>query len=396
MLLRLVVLLALLAMSAPVLAQPAGDDPRLALVVGVSGYRHLDPLPNPANDARAMARALSLAGFDLVGGGPSIDPDRGALERAIRSFAERVDRRTIGLFYFAGHGIQVRERNYLAPADAELSTAADADRALVAASQLFRQLQQTGGGRVNIVILDACRNNPLPPGAGVDQRGLGTMDAPTATLISYATQPGNVAMDGDAGNSPYTQALVEAMLKPDLTVLELFNEAGLSVQKRTSGQQIPWVSLSPMPSRIYLARASGGIAAAPAAPAQCSTAPADIRRPVDALFRAWTTLDFDLYAAQWQDDAFQVAGKIQRDRAKILEHRRGLFGRLQSVAVKRTDPVIERIDGRLAFVRNTYTMEFLLKNGRRIVETDVQESYMLACDGSGRWRIKENFDYIAR
>ncbi|MCC7045069.1 MAG: caspase family protein, partial [Alphaproteobacteria bacterium] len=346
-----------------------------------------------------MARALSLAGFELVGGGPSIDPDRGALERAIQRFAARVDRRTSGLVYFAGHGIQGRERTSLAPAAAELATAADADRALVAASQLFRQLQQTGGGRVNIVILDACRNNPLPPGAGIDQRGLGTMDAPTATLISYATQPGNVAMDGDTGNSPYTQALVEAMLKPGLTVLELFNEAGLSVQKRTQGQQIPWVSLSPMPSRVYLARPQAAAAQAPAPPPLapgCASAPAEIRRPVDALFRAWTTLDFDLYAAQWQDDAFQVAGKIQRDRAKILEHRRGLFGRLQSVAVKRFDPAIERIDGRLAFLRNAYTMEFTLKNGRRIVETDVQESYMLACDGNGRWRIKENFDYIAR
>jgi uncharacterized caspase-like protein len=380
----------------PALAQ--GDDPRLALVVGVSAYRHLDPLVNPANDARAMARALALAGFELVGGGPSIDPGRQGLERAIADFARRIDRRTIGLFYFAGHGIQVRERNFLAPADAALSTAADAERALVSATQLFHQLRETGGGRVNIVILDACRNNPLPPATGGDQRGLGTMDAPSATLISYATQPGNVAMDGEDGHSPFTAALVEAMRKPELTVLELFNEAGLIVQKRTQGRQIPWVSLSPMPSRVYLARPGAQVAAAPPAqaPPPCSAAPADVKRPVDALFRAWAALDFDLYAAQWRDDAFQVAGKIQRDRAKILEHRRGLFQRLAAVEVRRTDPVVESVDGRLAFVRNTYAMEFRFKNGRRIVETDVQESYMLACDGDGRWRIKENFDYIAR
>jgi uncharacterized caspase-like protein len=387
--------LALLS-GAPGPAVAQADDPRLALVVGVSGYRHLDPLVNPANDARAMARALALAGFELVGGGPSIDPGRQGLERSIAEFARRIDRRTIGLFYFAGHGIQVKERNFLAPADAALGTAADAERALVSAAQLFHQLRETGGGRVNIVILDACRNNPLPPAAGGDQRGLGTMDAPAATLISYATQPGNVAMDGEDGHSPFTAALVEAMRKPDLTVLELFNEAGLIVQKRTRGRQIPWVSLSPMPSRIYLARAGAPQAAAPPAPASCPAAPSDIRRPVDDLFRAWAALDFDLYAAQWRDDAFQVAGRIQRDRAKILEHRRGLFQRLASVQVRRTDPVVETVDGRLAFVSNTYSMEFALKNGRRIVETDVRESYMLACGADGRWRIKENFDYIAR
>lgn len=391
--------LALLALAAfaalsPVRAQ-APADKHLALVVGVSAYSHLSPLPNPANDARAMARALQAAGFALVGGAPMIDPGRQALDQALADFAGRVDRQTVGVFYFAGHGIQVRERNFLAPADAALATPGDADRALVAATQLFRLLQQGGGGKVNIVILDACRNNPLPSTAGLDQRGLGTMDAPAATLISYATQPGNVASDGDGANSPYTTALVEAMRKPDLTVLEMFNEAGLAVQKQTAGQQIPWVSLSPMPSRVYLRQAAAA-APPPPAPQGCASAPAEIRRPIDALFQAWATLDFDRYADQWRDDAFQVAGKIQRDRAKILEHRRGLFGRLASVAVKRTDPVIERVDGRLAFVRNTYTMEFTLKTGRRIVETDVQESYMLACDGAGRWRIKENFDYIAR
>ena len=385
-------------------AAAQAPDRRVALVIGVSGYRNLDALPNAANDARAMARVLGAAGFELVGGGPVLDPDRRALEQAIDAFVTRVDQRTVGLFYYAGHGVQVRERNFLVPADAALSTAAEADKAMVAATLLFGRLQQSGGGRINIVILDACRNNPLPREAGLDQRGLGTMDAPTATLISYATQPGNVAMDGAGDNSPYTAALVEAMRRPELTVLEVFNEAGLDVQRRTSGQQIPWVSLSPLPSRVYLhqAASAAGATPAPAAPAlappahPCGDAPERVRGPVDQLFRAWSTLDFDLYADSWTADAFQVAGKIQRDRKQILAQRRGLFGRLAKVEVKRTAPVVEKLDGRLAFLRNKYTMEFTLKTGRRIVEADVQESYMLACGQDGRWRIKENFDYIAR
>ncbi len=367
-------------------------DQRVALVVGVSSYGHLTPLPNAANDARSMATALAGAGFKLVGDGALINPDRRALQAAITTFVGRTDSHTIGLFYFAGHGMQIRERNFLAPVDASLESAADADRALVAATELFRQLKLKGGGRVNIIILDACRNNPLQSSAGVDQRGLGTMDAPTATLISYATQPGNVALDGQDGHSPYTSALVEALRQPGLTVLELFNETGLLVQKRTGGVQIPWVSLSPVPSRVYLTAAS---TAAPAAVPRCPLGTAEIMRPVDNLFRAWTALDFPLYAAQWRDDAFQVAGKIQRDRTKILAQRRDLFARLQSVTVRHTAPVIERGDGKTAFVRNRYTMEFTLKTGRRIVETDVQESYMLACGTDGTWRIKENFDYLA-
>jgi uncharacterized protein (TIGR02246 family) len=373
------------------------EDRRIALVIGVSGYHHLRPLPNPANDAHAMARALTTAGFDLVGGKPQIDPDRRILEAAIADFAAHVDQRTIGLFYYAGHGIQVREHNFLVPADAQPRTLADADQALIAATMLFRELQRHGGSRINIVILDACRDNPLPPTVGAEQPGLGTMDAPTGTLISYSTQPGNVAMDGDGPNSPYTAALVDAMRHPDLTVLEVFNEAGLSVQRRTGGAQIPWVSLSPLPSRVYFHRTAAAATATPKpTPAHCSVAPTEIRRPIDELFHAWTALDFEQYAGVWQEDAFQVAGKIQRDRRQLLDHRRALFQRLARVEVKRTNPVIEKLDGRLAFVRNSYTMEFTLKTGQRIVETDIQESYMLACGADGRWRIKENFDYLAR
>lgn len=390
-------LCALTAAAAAGRAVAQGPDRRVALVVGVSGYRSLDRLPNAGNDARAVAEVLARAGFELVRGGPVIDPDRPALEQAIDTFGRLVDPQTVALFYYAGHGVQLRERNFLVPSDASWASADAAERAMVAASLLFARLERNGGGRINIVVLDACRNNPLPPEAGVDHPGLGTMDAPTATLISYATQPGNVAMDGAGANSPYTEALVQAMRRPELTVLEMFNEAGLEVQRRTRGQQIPWVSLSPLPSRVFLHRTAAAQPAPPAPPAHpCGDAPERVRRPVDQLFRAWSALDFALYADSWTDDAFQVAGKVQRDRKQILQQRRGLFGRLARVEVGRTDPVVERVDGRLAFVRNKYTMEFTLKTGRRIVETDVQESYMLACGKDGRWRIKENFDYIAR
>src|SRR5262245_25450019 len=97
-------------------AQGSAAEPHVALAVGVSAYSHLSPLPNPANDARVMARTLAQAGFELVEGGPMIDPDRATLDRAIQGFARRMTPQTIGVFYFAGHGIQVRERNFLAPA----------------------------------------------------------------------------------------------------------------------------------------------------------------------------------------------------------------------------------------------------------------------------------------
>jgi len=157
----------------------------------------------------------------------------------------------VGLFYYAGHGLQFQGANFLVPITANPITAADVDFELIDASTVLKQME-VAGSNLNLVILDACRNNPFG-GRGLRDlgQGLAVMRAPRGTLISYATQPGNVAMDGTTGHSPYTAALAEALRRPGLPVLDVFNEVGLTVDQATGGRQQPWVSSSPLEGDFY-------------------------------------------------------------------------------------------------------------------------------------------------
>lgn len=224
---------------------------RVALVIGNGGYQHLPQLSNPENDARLMAKTLKSLGFELIGDGALTDLDRGRLEKAVREFGSELSGGGVGLFYYAGHGVQIQGTNYLIPVSANPTGAADIDFELINADLVLRQME-AAGSRLNFVILDACRNNPFG-GRGLRDAhgGLAQMSAPTGTLISYATQPGNVAADGSSGHSPYTEALVEAMQKPGLGVFEVFNTAAVTVKNETGGDQQPWVSNSPIEGNFY-------------------------------------------------------------------------------------------------------------------------------------------------
>ena len=156
-------------------------------------------------------------------------------------------------------GFSWRESIYLAPVNANPTQAADADFELVDAGVVLRQMNASGA-RLNVMILDACRNNPFG-GRGFRDAGggLAQMKAPRGTLISYATQPGNVASDGGlGGNSPYTKALADAMRKPGLDILHMFNSVGVAVDRETDGSQQPWVSHSPIDGEFYFAGLSPG------------------------------------------------------------------------------------------------------------------------------------------
>ena len=229
----------------------AAAEERIALVIGNSAYRNVPALPNPASDARAMAKAVQSAGFELIGGGAQVDLDRAGLERVIREFGRRLGRDKVGLFYYAGHGVQVGGANYLVPVDANLNTQADVKYELVDAGYVLDEMT-AANNRLNLVILDACRNNPFG-GRGIRavSRGLAQVTAPAGTLISYATQPGEVAEDGDGANSPYTSALVKAIDAPGLGIFDMFNRVGLAVKASTNGRQQPWVASSPIDGQFY-------------------------------------------------------------------------------------------------------------------------------------------------
>jgi len=188
---------------------PAVAENRVALVVGNAHYKFIPNLANPATDARLMAKTLKDLGFTLVGDGAQIDLDKASLDEAIRSFGNKLRGADVGLFYYAGHGLQLRGTNYLVPTGANPSREADADFELDDLSLVLRQ-KEASGTRLNPVMLDACRNNPFAGrGFRAIDAGLAQMRAPEGTLISFATQPGSVALDGTDGNSPYTRALTQ-------------------------------------------------------------------------------------------------------------------------------------------------------------------------------------------
>jgi hypothetical protein len=237
-------------------ALPAVAENRVALVIGNANYRNVPSLANPAGDARLMASTLKSLGFKLVGDGAQINLDKTAFDGAVRSFGSQLQGADVGLFYYAGHGLQLRGANYLVPVGANPIREADVDFELEDVALVLRQME-AAGTRLNLVMLDACRNNPFGGrGLRAIDAGLAQMRAPEGTLISFATQPGNVAEDGDDGHSPYTRAVAQTIQRPGLGVFDTMNQVGLTVKKATGGEQQPWVSSSPIDGSFYFAGAA--------------------------------------------------------------------------------------------------------------------------------------------
>jgi tetratricopeptide (TPR) repeat protein len=228
-------------------------EKRVALVIGNSTYRFVPKLLNPSNDAKLMAETLRGLGFDLVGGGAQLDLEKPGFDQAVENFGNKLQGADVGLFYYAGHGIQVAGSNYLVPIGANLTKEADIDFQMVDTKLVLHQME-LARTRLNLIVLDACRNNPFSGrGLRATSGGLAQMQAPEGTLISYETQPGNVAQDGANGNSPFTKALAQIVERPGLSVLETFNQVGLAVKRATSAAQQPWMSSSPIDGTFYFA-----------------------------------------------------------------------------------------------------------------------------------------------
>lgn len=265
---RLCLLLLLLLVPCRPGAAAAEDAPgrRVALVVGNAAYRSLAGLANPANDAALIARTLQALGFALVGNGPQLNLDKPAFDAAVQQFGAALADAEVGLFYYAGHGLQVGGTNWLVPVGANPSGPQDLDFQMVDAGLVLKQMQYART-RLNVMILDACRNNPFG-GRGLRAAGGGLteMRAPSGTLIAYATQPGNVARDGEGANSPFSSALAATLVRPGLDVFRLFNQVGLAVSRQTGGDQQPWVSSSPIEGEFLFAGAPGAAAAPVPAP----------------------------------------------------------------------------------------------------------------------------------
>jgi len=214
--------------------------PREALVIGNSKYKEA-PLKNPANDADAIGGALKRIGFQVT---QSLDAGREAMLETIQVYGSRLEKQgAIGLFYFAGHGLQLNWRNYLVPVDAVIDNPDDVRARAVDLAALLQALTQARNP-MNVIILDACRDNPFGTRLTTGQRGLSQFDAPSGSLLAYATAPGNVASDGDGANGLYTENLLREMQVPEAKIEDIFKRVRLQVRRRTNGQQIPWESTS--------------------------------------------------------------------------------------------------------------------------------------------------------
>jgi formylglycine-generating enzyme required for sulfatase activity len=245
------VLFALTALSSAA-AVPA--ETRIALVIGNSEYSS-GPLPNPANDAKMIGETLSSLGFEVIA---RRNADQKTMKRAIQEFGSRLEKggpSAVGLFYYAGHGVQLNGRNYLIPTTAQIEREGDVEIEAVSADWVIEQMRYARN-RLNIVILDACRNNPFTRSMRSIDHGLATMDAPAGILIAYSTAPGAVAADGSGRNSPYTEALSQAMRDLHEPVEQVFKHVRVGVMGATSGRQVPWESSS-LTGDFYFAAAPG-------------------------------------------------------------------------------------------------------------------------------------------
>jgi WD40 repeat protein len=247
-------------------AGPTGDssagpasERRLALVIGNSKYREA-PLTNPVNDAHAVAIKLQQLGFRVIEH-PNANLEE--MRKSVRDFGNQLTLNDVGLFYFAGHGIQSGGTNYLIPVDADIQDETELATRAFTASEVLEKMD-AAKSRINIVILDACRNNPLARKVRSAARGLAPMEEGSGTIIAFATKPGSTSADGDGTHGLYTEQLLEALSQPGLSVEEVFKRVRMGVSQKSGGEQIPWENSSllgdfyfnPTPEQARLASAS--------------------------------------------------------------------------------------------------------------------------------------------
>lgn len=224
-------------------ASPSNISPRnskrIALVIGNASYNSA-PLKNPLNDAADISAALRQSGFEVI------DQRNATLQemtRGIREFGDKLLKSDVGLVYYSGHGLEVKGRNYLLPVNASMIREDEIAFQAVDANLILEKMN-TAKKSVNILIVDACRDNPFARSFRSVNRGLAQMDAPTGTIVSFSTAPGKTASDGDGRNSPFTKNLVKAMMRADMPIEAMFKEVRKSVVEETKGQQTPWESSS--------------------------------------------------------------------------------------------------------------------------------------------------------
>src|SRR5712691_9459716 len=260
-------------------ASPTAER-RTALVIGNSAYAE-SPLANPVNDATDIANALQQMGFAVT---PLLNADLRRMRDAIETFRKQLRPGVVGLFYFAGHGLQVKGENYLVPIGAQIARDQDVEFETVDVRRILGVMEEADNG-INIIILDACRNNPFARSLRSSQRGLAVTQAITGSLIAYATAPGSVAADGSGRNGVYTSHLLQNMRIPGLPIEQVFKNVRICVMKETGNKQTPWESSSLTGNVAFIPSAQqeqGKATIGAAVPLGTSPSLADLQAQVEA------------------------------------------------------------------------------------------------------------------
>jgi len=215
------------------------SNKRLALVIGNANYKN-NPLINPRNDADDMSSVLQKVGFEVIN---LRDASLSEMRKGVREFGDKLMNYDVGLVYYSGHGIEVKGRNFFLPVSEDIQNEDEiADQALDA--NLILEKMASAKKNVNILIVDACRNNNLRSKYRGASSGLASMDAPRGTIVAFATSPGKVAEDGVSGNSPYTKFLIKEILVPNRPIESVFKATRRAVLEETRGRQTPWENTS--------------------------------------------------------------------------------------------------------------------------------------------------------
>ena len=311
-------------------AAAVGGERRVALVIGNSAYQYVPHLPNPTNDAEAMAATLQKLGFEVTKG---IDLDRAGTEKIIRAFSAQLPGAKVALLYYAGHGIQVADRNYIIPVDAQLNDETDLDFEATGIDLVMRLMEREP--RMNLVFLDACRDDPLAQNLARSMgstrslaigRGLAFVDAEVGSFIAFATQPHTVALDGSGDHSPFTAALLRHMEEPGVSLSDLMVEVRNDVMAATDGKQVPW-DHSSLTGSFYFQPAVATVAAttdptpAPGATTPPSAPPAAGTVDKEVVF--WDSIkdsnspaQFEAYLDQFPNGTFAALARVRLDELK--------------------------------------------------------------------------------
>lgn len=217
-------------------AQPTGNEHRVALIIGNASYK-TSPLRNPVNDARAMRDKLKRMGFEVV---YFENLQVRQVGSALREFRNTIRPGSVALFFYAGHGLQVRGENYLPTVDADLSSEEDVPYQALSLSAVLNTMEDSKAA-VNLVLLDACRNNPFARNFRSQAQGLARVQAPSGTLIHYATRPGSVAEDGGGKHGTYTEALLKQIDEQGVPIETSLKRVTIRVREVTKGKQEPWM-----------------------------------------------------------------------------------------------------------------------------------------------------------